>query len=111
MPLIPPHEWGLQSDITPRFGARLVQEGNRLHYLADRAGLTGSFTPEQLQKLDLAFPLFVEQLENMLRSGELNPRQQHQVAVHLAEFTCIADTRGSCGYVYIAIYPQALATQ
>lgn len=23
-----PHEWGLQSDITPRFGARLVQEGD-----------------------------------------------------------------------------------
>ncbi|CBJ80965.1 YagB/YeeU/YfjZ family protein [Xenorhabdus bovienii str. Jollieti] len=34
-------QWGLQSDITPRFGARLVQEGKRLHYLADRAGFTG----------------------------------------------------------------------
>lgn len=28
--------WGLQRDITPRLGARLVQEGNQLHYLADR---------------------------------------------------------------------------
>lgn len=27
--------WGLQRDITPRLGARLVQEGNQLHYLAD----------------------------------------------------------------------------
>lgn len=43
MPFTPPHEWGLQSDITPRFGARLIQEGNRLYYLADRAGLTGEF--------------------------------------------------------------------
>ncbi|WP_432758317.1 type IV toxin-antitoxin system YeeU family antitoxin [Klebsiella aerogenes] len=25
--------WGLQRHITPCFGARLVQEGNRLHYL------------------------------------------------------------------------------
>ncbi|MBW9442082.1 type IV toxin-antitoxin system YeeU family antitoxin, partial [Enterobacter roggenkampii] len=25
--------WGLQRAITPRLGARLVQEGNRLHYL------------------------------------------------------------------------------
>ncbi|MCY0726135.1 type IV toxin-antitoxin system YeeU family antitoxin, partial [Klebsiella pneumoniae] len=25
--------WGLQRDVTPRLGARLVQEGNRLHYL------------------------------------------------------------------------------
>ncbi|EES4285705.1 hypothetical protein FT876_005295, partial [Escherichia coli] len=27
--------------VTPRFGARLVQEGNQLHYLADRAGIRG----------------------------------------------------------------------
>lgn len=105
MSITPPHEWGLQSDITPRFGARLVQEGNRLYYLADRAGLTGNFTPEQLQELDLVFPLFVEQLENMLRAGELNPHQQHQVTIQRASLTCIADTRGSCGYVYISIYP------
>ena len=32
--------WGLQRAITPRLGARLVQEGNRLHYLADRASIT-----------------------------------------------------------------------
>lgn len=105
MPFTLPHEWGLQSDITPRFGARLVQEGNQLHYLADRAGLTGSFSPMHLQKLDLAFPLFVEQLEDMLRAGELNPHQQHQVTIQLASLTCIADTCGSCGYVYISIYP------
>ncbi len=51
MPSTPSCEWGLQSDITPRFGARLVQEGKRLYYLADRAGFTGSFAPEQLQSL------------------------------------------------------------
>lgn len=99
------HEWGLQPDISPRFGARLVQEGNRLHYLADRAAFAGSFTPEQLQKLEQVFPLLLEHLENMLCSGELNPRRQHQVKVHLAGLTCVADTRASCGYVYISIYP------
>ncbi|EBV2934839.1 type IV toxin-antitoxin system YeeU family antitoxin, partial [Salmonella enterica subsp. enterica serovar Stanley] len=30
--------WGLRRNVSPCFGARLVQEGNRLHYLADRAG-------------------------------------------------------------------------
>ncbi|EJM7590072.1 type IV toxin-antitoxin system YeeU family antitoxin [Citrobacter freundii] len=105
MSLTPSHEWGLQSDITPRFSARLVQEGNKLHYLADRAGVTGSFSPEQLQSLEHAFPLFIEQLENMLRSGELNPQQQHQVTIQLTGLTCIADTRSSCGYVYLTVYP------
>ncbi|MFJ5331671.1 type IV toxin-antitoxin system YeeU family antitoxin [Pectobacterium versatile] len=105
MSLSDPPQWGLQSDIIPRFGARLVQEGNRLYYLADRAGLKGSFTPEQLQKLDQAFLLFIGQLEAMLCSGELNPQQQHQVIIHLTGLTCIADTCGSCGYVYLSIYP------
>ena len=105
MPLTSPHEWGLQIDVTPRFGTRLVQEGNRLHYLADRAGLTGSFRSEQLQQLERTFPLFIEQMEAMLHSGELNPHQQHQVTIQLAGLTCIADTRASCGYVYISIYP------
>lgn len=106
MSLTPVHEWGLKSDIVPRFGARLIQEGNRLHYLADRAGLKGNFAPEQLQDLERSFPAIIQQLENLLRTDELNPRQQHQVVVHLAGFTCIADTCGSCGYVYITIYPQ-----
>ncbi|MCV5887867.1 type IV toxin-antitoxin system YeeU family antitoxin, partial [Escherichia coli] len=50
-------------------------------------------------------PLFIGQLEAMLRFGELNPQQQHQVKIHLTGLTCIANTRGSCGYVYISIYP------
>ncbi|MEG2166934.1 MAG: type IV toxin-antitoxin system YeeU family antitoxin [Citrobacter sp.] len=73
MSLTTSQEWRLQSHIAPRFGSRLVQEGNRLYYLADRAGLTGRFSPEQLQKMDLAFPQFIELLEAMLRSGQLNP--------------------------------------
>ncbi|MDE1022879.1 type IV toxin-antitoxin system YeeU family antitoxin, partial [Escherichia coli] len=35
--------WGLPCTVTPCFGACLVQEGNRLHYLADRAGIRGRF--------------------------------------------------------------------
>lgn len=40
--------WGLQRDTTPRLGARLVQEGNQLHYLADRASITGKFSEVML---------------------------------------------------------------
>ena len=58
--------WGLKRDITPCFGARLVQEGNRLHYLADRASITGQFSDADLRHLDQAFPLMMKQLEQML---------------------------------------------
>ncbi|MES3522577.1 type IV toxin-antitoxin system YeeU family antitoxin [Enterobacter asburiae] len=71
------NSWGLKRDISPCFGARLVQEGCRLHFLADRAGISGTFNEEEALRLDQAFPL-----------------------------VCEADTLGSHGYVYIVIYPQ-----
>ncbi|AYL73637.1 antitoxin [Citrobacter freundii] len=97
--------WGLQRDITPRLGARLVQEGNRLHYLADRVSFTGTFSEAECLKLDVAFPHFISQMESMLTTGELNPRHAHCVTLYHNSFICEADTLGSCGYVHIAIYP------
>lgn len=97
--------WGLKPTVTPCFGARLVQEGNRLHYLADRASISGTFSDEDLRHLDQAFPVLLKQLELMLTSGELNPRHQHCVSLYAKGLTCEADTLGSCGYVYLAIYP------
>ncbi|EPF0316197.1 type IV toxin-antitoxin system YeeU family antitoxin [Enterobacter chuandaensis] len=97
--------WGLKPTVMPCFGARLVQEGNQLHYLADRASITGTFSDVDLRHLDQAFPLLLKQLELMLVSGELNPRHQHCVTLYAKGLTCNADTLGSCGYLYIAISP------
>lgn len=97
--------WGLKSTITPRFGALLVQEGNRVHFLADRAGFNGAFSDDDALHLDQVFPLILKQLELMLTSGELSFRHQHCVTLYHNGFTCEADTLGSCGYIYIAIYP------
>lgn len=102
--------WGLKPTVTPCFGARLVQEGNRLHYLADRASITGTFNNEDLRHLDQAFPVLMKQLELMLVFGELNPRHQHCVTLYAKGLTCEADTLGSHGYVYMAIYPTPAAT-
>ncbi|VCY81416.1 Cytoskeleton bundling-enhancing protein CbeA [Escherichia coli] len=95
---------GLPCTVTPCFGARLV-EGNRLHYLADRAGIRGRFSDADSYHLDQAFPLLMKQLELMLTSGELSPRYQHTVTLYAKGLTCEADTLGSCGYVYLAVYP------
>lgn len=112
---IPPEDnpclqWGLNRKVTPGFGARLVQEGNRLHFLADRAGFNGAFSEDEALRLDQAFPLMLKQLELMLLSGELNPRSQHCVTLNHNGLTCEADTLGSYGYVYIAIYPTSLGS-
>lgn len=104
-------QWGLIRNITPCFGARLVQEGNRLYFLADRAGFNGSFSDDETLRLDQAFPLIMKQLERMLTTGELDPRSQHCVTLHHNGLTCEADTLGSHGYVYIAIYPQSAVTR
>uniref|UniRef100_UPI0021B7A598 type IV toxin-antitoxin system YeeU family antitoxin n=1 Tax=Escherichia coli TaxID=562 RepID=UPI0021B7A598 len=84
--------WGLPCTVTPCFGARLVQEGNRLHYLADRAGIRGRFRDADAYHPDQAFPLLMKQLELMLTSGELNPRHQHTVTLYAKGLTCEADT-------------------
>jgi len=97
--------WGLKPAVTPCFGARLVQEGNQLHYLADRASITGTFSNEDLRHLDQAFPVLMKQLELMLSTGELNPRHSHSVMLFAKGLTCEADTLGSHGYIYIAIFP------
>ncbi|EGR59832.1 hypothetical protein HUSEC41_28767, partial [Escherichia coli O104:H4 str. 01-09591] len=55
--------------------------------------------------LDQAFPLLMKQLELMLTGGELNPRHQHTATLYAKGLTCEADTLGSCGYVYLAVYP------
>ncbi|WP_109240461.1 type IV toxin-antitoxin system YeeU family antitoxin [Klebsiella michiganensis] len=102
--------WGLSRPIAPLFGARLVQEGNRLHYLADRASITGTFSDADLHHLDQAFPVLLKQLELMLVSGELNPRHQHCVTLYAKGLTCESDTLGSHGYVYLAIYPTPATT-
>ena len=99
------NSWGLKRDISPCFGARLVQEGCR------RAGIHGTFADEEALRLDQAFPLMMKQLELMLTTGELNPHHQHCVTLYHNGLTCEADTLGSHGYVYIVIYPQASTTR
>ena len=69
-----------------------------------RASITGKFSEAECLKLDVAFPHFISQMESMLTTGEMNPRHAHCVTLYHNGFTCEADTLGSCGYVYIAVY-------
>ncbi|QJT21515.1 type IV toxin-antitoxin system YeeU family antitoxin [Aeromonas media] len=39
-----------------------------------------------------------------LLTGELDAQRQQRITVHHGGFTCEADTLGSHGYVYVAIY-------
>jgi len=99
------YEWGLKCNITPRISARLVQEGNRLHYLADRAGIIGEFSEEQIDRINQSFLPMIGMLEHLLTTGELNSHHQHRVTIFHNGLASEADTLGSQGYVYIAIYP------
>ncbi|MDX7828085.1 type IV toxin-antitoxin system YeeU family antitoxin [Aeromonas caviae] len=98
-------QWGLPHTVTPRFGARLIQEHHRLHFLSDRASLTGEWEEVAIVWLEAAFPAIIKELEAKLLTGELDAQRQQRITVHHGGFTCEADTLGSHGYVYIAIYP------
>lgn len=66
--------WRLQRDFTLYLGARLAQVGNRLHYLGDRANITGKFNDAEYIELNETFSHLASQMELMLTTDELNPR-------------------------------------
>ena len=98
-------QWGLPHNVTPRFGARLIQSRYRLDILSDRASLIGEWSEAQIAKLDLAFPEIIKALEAKLLTGELDAQRQQRITIQHGGFTCEADTLGSHGYVYLVIYP------
>lgn len=94
---LPSISWGLPRDISPRFGARLIQSRYRLDFLSDRASLIGEWSEAQIAKLDLAFPEIIKALEANLLTGELDAQHQHCITIQHGGFTCEADTLGSHG--------------
>ncbi|MGL4916631.1 MAG: type IV toxin-antitoxin system YeeU family antitoxin [Aeromonas allosaccharophila] len=111
-PNLPPRifaQWGLPHTATPRFGARLIQEHHRLHFLSDRASLVGKWEEEAIDRLEATFPAIIKELEGNLLRGELDPRRQQCITLQHGGFTCQADTLGSHGYLHVAIYPDTRA--
>jgi len=98
-------QWGLPHTVTPRFGARLIQEHHRLHFLSDRASLIGEWAEEAIDRLEAVFPTVIKELESKQLTGDLDARRQQRITLQHAGFTCEADTLGSHGYVYLTIYP------
>ncbi|WP_330544118.1 type IV toxin-antitoxin system YeeU family antitoxin [Aeromonas hydrophila] len=98
-------QWGLSHTVTPRFGARLIQEHHRLHFLSDRASLVGEWAEAAIDQLEADFPTIIKELESKLLTGELDARCQQRITIQHSVFTCEADTLGSHGYLYICIYP------
>lgn len=93
-------QWGLPHTVTPRFGARLIQEHHRLHFLSD----LGEWAEEAIDQLGATFPTIIKELEGKLLIGELDARHQIRITFQHGELTCEADTLGSHGYVYIVLY-------
>jgi cytoskeleton bundling-enhancing protein CbeA-like protein len=98
------HAWGLPRNVSPRFGARLILRGTHLDFLSDRASFVGTFEPEIRERLNQMFPELIKQLEAKVLSGKIDPRQQQSITIEHDGFTCEADSLGSHGYLYIAIY-------
>ncbi|WP_339012777.1 type IV toxin-antitoxin system YeeU family antitoxin [Aeromonas popoffii] len=90
-------QWGLPHTVTPRFGARLIQEHHRLHFLSDRASLVGEWAEEAIDQLEAIFPAIIKALEAKLLSGELDARRQHCITIQHGGFTCEADSHSLHG--------------
>lgn len=99
--------WGLPHTVTPRFGARFIQEHHRLHFLSDRASLVGEWAEEAIDRLEANFSEIIKALETDLLTGKLNAQHQQCTTIQHCGFTCEADSLGSHGYIYIVIYAVA----
>ena len=53
----------------------------------------------------------MKQMELMLANSELTPRIQRCITLYVKGLICEADTLGSCGYLYIVIYPASATTE
>ena len=58
----------------------------------------------RLQGIAANVPGLVFRLERSLLTGELDAQHQHCITIQHEGFTCEADTLGSHGYVYVALY-------
>lgn len=97
--------WGVLRDISPSFGARLVQERYRLHFLSDRSDFVGEWSEQERRALEGIFPTVIKELEGALLSGDLDSSRQKRICIEHDWLICEADSLGSFGYVYLSIYP------
>jgi cytoskeleton bundling-enhancing protein CbeA-like protein len=67
--------------------------------------LIGEWEVVAIDRLEAAFPAIIKALEAKLLTCELDAQLQHCITIQHGGFTCEADTLGSYGYVYLAIYP------
>ncbi len=86
------------------FGARLIQEHHRLHFLSDRASLIGEWEAADINRLEASFPTIIKELESKLFTGELDAQRQQRITIQYRSFTCEADSLGSHGYIHLVIY-------
>ncbi|MEE9707089.1 type IV toxin-antitoxin system YeeU family antitoxin [Aeromonas veronii] len=114
-PIAPDHptrifaQWGLPHTVAPRFGARLIQEHHRLHFLSDRASSIGEWEEEAIDRQEATFATIIKELESKRLTDELDAQRQHRVTIQHDDVTCEADTLGSHGYLNLTIYPTTTA--
>ncbi|MGR6743596.1 type IV toxin-antitoxin system YeeU family antitoxin [Aeromonas veronii] len=84
--------------------SKLYRFGQQRHFLSNRASLVGEWAEEAIDQLEAVFSAIIKELESKLLTGELDAQCQQRVTVQHAGFTCEADTLGSYGHVYLAIY-------
>ena len=99
--------WGLLCNVKSSFGARLVQERHRLHFLPDRSELVGEWSEQDISALNSVFPKIIKDLEVALLVGELDSRHQKRIRIAQGGFVCEADSLGSFGYIYICIFAES----
>lgn len=111
-----PLVWGLQPPpgTSVAWGARAISDHGALDLLYDRQSAVGSKADKQRLQvaLDRLLPLAREEWRSRYQRGEVRSDEERRVVlVNDGEWTVEADTRGSCGYVYLVAYAKPSAAE
>jgi cytoskeleton bundling-enhancing protein CbeA-like protein len=109
-------DWGLQPPpgTTVAWGARAISDHGALDLLYDRQSAVGT-KPERKRlqaAMNALLPLAREAWRAKYRAGEVRPDEALRVTIAEGDGWVVeADTRGSCGYVYLVAYATPSAAE
>lgn len=98
--------WGLHTQVQPRFGARAIVERCGVSLLCDRSGVYGNADDQWLTDIDTVLPEFIERLSKLFQQRELLSDQDKLVTLRQGGWVCLANPRASYGYLYLDVYQQ-----
>lgn len=107
MSLFDGYQWGLNTDHTPRFGARAILQRGYIDVVGDRTCVIGEPDEAWREEANKVIPHFIKELGKLAKSYQLMSDMDQTVRLEHKGWVCEANPRKSYGYLYLDVYKVA----